>query len=54
MFLSKMNKIMKKMYIQPNVETAEVQATSLMQSASPAGNQGINVSTIPGDNVIGD
>ena len=35
---------MKKMYIQPNVEATEVQATSLMQSASPAGGQGINIS----------
>ena len=48
-----MNKIMKKMYIQPNVETAEVQATSLMQSASPAG-PGLDISPIPGSDVTGD
>ena len=48
-----MNKIMKKMYIQPNVEAAEVQVTSLMQSASPAGS-GINISNTPGDNITGD
>jgi len=46
---------MKKMYIQPNVETAEVQATSLMQSASPAGGgQGININTTPGSGIEGD
>ena len=45
---------MKKMYIQPNVDAAEVQATSLMQSASPAGEQGINVSTTPGTDITGD
>ena len=44
---------MKKMYIQPNVETAEVQATSLMQSASPA-DQGININTTPGTGIEGD
>lgn len=49
-----MNKIMKKMYIQPNVEATEVQATSLMQSASPAGGQGINISTTPGSGIEGD
>jgi hypothetical protein len=48
-----MNKIMKKMYIQPNVEAAEVQATSLMQSASPAG-VGINISNTPVGNITGD
>ena len=48
-----MNKIMKKMYIQPNVETAEVHATYLMQSVSPAG-PGLDISPIPGDNVTGD
>lgn len=46
-----MNTIMKKMYIQPNVEATEVQATSLMQSASPAG---INISTNPGTGIDGD
>lgn len=45
---------MKKMYIQPNVETAEVQATSLMQSASPAGEQGININNTPGTGIEGD
>ncbi len=43
---------MKKMYIQPNVEATEVQATSLMQSASPAG--GLNISTTPGTGIEGD
>lgn len=45
---------MKKMYIQPNVETAEVQATSLMQAGSPAGDQGININPTPGENINGD
>jgi len=45
---------MKKMYIQPNVEATEVQATSLMQSASPTGESGINISTTPGTGIDGD
>lgn len=45
---------MKKMYIQPNVETAEVHAISLMQSASPAGEQGININSTPGTDITGD
>ena len=44
---------MKKMYIQPNVETAVVQATSLMQAASPAG-PGININNTPGTGIEGD
>ena len=46
---------MKKMYIQPNVETAEVQATSLMQAASPAGpGMTINDPTNPANQITGD
>ena len=45
---------MKKMYIQPNVETAEVQSTSLMQAASPAGEQGININPNPGTGIEGE
>jgi len=47
---------MKKMYIQPNVETAEVQATSMLLDASPAGDQGIiiNDPSAPGTSITGD
>ena len=39
---------MRKMYNQPIVEAAEVQATSLMQAASPG--QGINIGEpLPGE-----
>jgi hypothetical protein len=51
-----MNKIMKKMYIQPNVEAAEVKATSLMQAGSPATGNGIviNDPNNPGNQISGD
>jgi hypothetical protein len=46
---------MKKMYIQPNVETAEVLATSLMQAASPAGSGLIiNDPTNPANQITAD
>ena len=45
---------MKKMYIQPNVEAAEVRATSLMQAGSPGGQNGINISGTPGTDITGD
>ena len=45
---------MKKMYIQPNVETAEVQATSMLLDARGAGNPGINIQTSPGSGIEGD
>ena len=50
-----MNKIMKKMYIQPNVEAAEVQATSLMQAGSPGTLQdsGKGTGSLGGGEIIG-
>ena len=48
---------MKKIYNQPNVEVAEVMATSLMQAASPGvlQNSGNGTNTIPdtGNPIVG-
>jgi hypothetical protein len=46
---------MKKMYIQPNVETAEVLATSMLLDASPAGSGiTINDPTNPANQIPGE